>query len=235
MINCVILEERLDDRHALQELLISDNRFNLKGTCGSIKQLIELLNDHDVQLVLADALIGRDKFLNSLSQLPYKPELIIVSADTQFALPAIANDVVHYIAKPIKRDDLLIALDRAYKKIQLMMGQNNFTYFFLQTGKNRFNRISFDELILVEADGEYLKLHLTDNREVVVFKRLKSLLIELPSRQFKQVHRSYIVNIDFIDSIDVSHIGMKNRRLINVGKTYKSAINEMIRMNGRRW
>lgn len=233
MINCVILEAQVEDRKSLQRFLSADARFHLLGCFESLDQLLACMEAHSVQLILSEALLGKEKFLNLLSQLPYRPELIIVSAETQHAMSAIDQDVVHFIPKPLKSEALAVALERAYRKIQLSQSTKQFPFFFLQTGKNKFNKIAFDDLMLVEADGEYLKLFLTDNREITVFKRLKSILLELPSFQFKQVHRSYIVNVSFIESISHNQIGLSNRKVINVGKTYKSAISDLIKMNGR--
>ena len=234
MISCVILEDNEADMTALKQMLVTDPRFHLKSSVANIKQLKDVLSSSNVDLILADVVLGEDSLLNAIPKLPYKPEIIIVSAYPQYALPAFAQEALHYITKPIKKEYLNTALERAYRKISFKSPQNNYTFFFLQTGKNKFNRIEFNELIMVEADGEYLKLHLTDNREVVVFKRLKLLLQELPVSLFKQVHRSYIVNIDFIESIDAYQITMKNRRVVNVGKTFKPVIIDLLNLNSNK-
>jgi DNA-binding LytR/AlgR family response regulator len=224
----VILEDQVSDRRTVEQLLALDSRFYLVGSFSTVKQLVDCQNGNTVHLIISDALIGKERFLNLLSQLPYRPEIIIVSAETQHAMSAIDQDVVHFIPKPIKSETLVVALERAYRKIQSNQSVNQFPFFFLQTGKNKFNKIAFDDLMLVEADGEYLKLYLTDNREVTVFKRLKSILLELPAFQFKQVHRSYIVNVSFIESISHNQIGLSNRKVINVGKTYKRSITDLL-------
>lgn len=234
MISCVILEDNAADMAALKQMLVLDARFQLIGSVSTIKQLKDILSTHVVQLILADVVVGDDSLLSAIPKLPYKPEIIIISAHPQFALPAFTQETLHYLTKPVKREYLNTALDRAYRKIQFTTTQNNYTFFFLQTGKNKFNRIEFNELVMIEADGEYLKIHLTDNREVVVFKRLKLLLQELPVSLFKQVHRSYIVNIDFIESIDAYQITLKNRRVVNVGKTFKSVIIDLLNANSHR-
>jgi DNA-binding LytR/AlgR family response regulator len=87
------------------------------------------------------------------------------------------------------------------------------------------------ELISIEAEGEYLRLHLTEEREILVFKRLKSLLSELPFAEFKQIHRSNIININHIDTIDFHEVEMRNKQIFSVGKTYKAVIQDILRGN----
>jgi DNA-binding LytR/AlgR family response regulator len=60
------------------------------------------------------------------------------------------------------------------------------------------------------------------------------MLLELPVFQFRQVHRSYIVNVDYIESISQNQIALSNRKVINVGKTYKSAITDLLKMTNHR-
>jgi DNA-binding LytR/AlgR family response regulator len=155
----------------------------------------------------------------------------LISSFPQYALPAFANEALHFITKPIKPEILYTALERAHRKIQLKINQRELTFFFVQSGKNKFNRVAFDELISIEAEGEYLRLHLTEEREILVFKRLKSLLSELPFAEFKQIHRSNIININHIDTIDFHEVEMRNKQIFSVGKTYKAVIQDILRGN----
>ena len=101
----------------------------------------------------------------------------------------------------------------------------------MQTGKNKFTRVAFDEILFIEADGEYLKIHMNNNRELLVFKRLKSLLHELPGNRFKQIHRSYIVHVDQIENINFHEIHFNGKKAVPVGKTYKAVIEQILLRN----
>ena len=134
----------------------------------------------------------------------------------------------YFITKPIKAEKVYTAIERAYRKISLNITTKELTFFFLQTGKNKYTRLAFDEILFVEADGEYLKIILADSREILVFKRLKTLLQELPKKLFKQIHRSYIINLSQIDSIDFHEVTFKGNKKVPVGKTFKSTIDEIL-------
>ena len=116
-------------------------------------------------------------------------------------------------------------------KIKLNNQDSELNFFFLQSGKNKYHRVEFDELLYVEANGEYLNLHLSNQRHISVFKRLKSLIQELPAAQFKQLHRSYIVNVNCIESIESNDLLIKDGARIPIGKMYKSIINDLIYKN----
>jgi DNA-binding LytR/AlgR family response regulator len=231
MISYVILEDEVSDLKTLRSYLKSDSRFFEKDSFCRIEQFDAFHKQHKVDLVFADVKLSDGNLLKHWEKLHNRPELILISSFSQYALPAFANEALHFITKPIKPEILYTALERAHRKIQLKINQKELTFFFVQSGKNKYSRVAFDELISIEAEGEYLRLHLTEEREILVFKRLKSLLSELPTSEFKQIHPSYIININHIDSIDFHEVEMRNKQIFAVGKTYKSTIQDILEGN----
>jgi two-component system LytT family response regulator len=228
MIKYVIIDDDQASIMELDNLVQADLRFERVGLAKSIHQLDELVQRNEVQLVFADIKIGQDNFLDYWNQLTRKTEIIIVTAYPEFALKAFEHEAIHFITKPIKAEKVYTAIERAYRKISLNITTTELTFFFLQTGKNKYTRLTFDEILFVEADGEYLKIILADSREILVFKRLKTLLQELPKKLFKQIHRSYIINLSQIDSIDFHEVTFKGNKKVPVGKTFKSTIDEIL-------
>lgn len=228
MIHYAIIEDEAEDLKHLKSLLKLDKRFSEIGAFNTIEAFKHCIKTNEVQLVFADIKIGKDNILSIWEQLPYSPELIIISAYPEYALNGYEHEALHYLTKPIQSEQLYTALERAFRKIQLNSQNNDLNFFFLQSGKNKYHKIAFSELIYIEANGEYLNLHLTEQRSISVFKRLKSLVNELPSTLFKQIHRSYIVNIDFIEAIEASDIALKEGTKIPVGRIYKPVINDII-------
>lgn len=228
MIKYAVLDDDALIIEELDNLMLNDNRFKNIGNACNIKQLQDILLKNKPQLVFADIKIGNDNFLDFWNKLDQRPELIIITSYPEYALSAFEHEALHFITKPIKPEKLFTAVERAYRKITLHIASKELTFFFLQTGKNKYTRVAFDEILFIEADGEYLKLHLVDDRELLVFKRLKALLQELPANRFKQIHRSYIINVSQIDSIDYHEVAFKGNKTVPVGKTYKSAIEEIL-------
>ncbi len=231
MISYVIIEDEVSDLETLRLYLKSDARFSERDSFCRFDQFNDFHKQHKVDLVFADVKLSDGNLFTHWPKLQNRPELILISSFPQYALPAFANEALHFITKPIKPEILYTALELAHRKIQLKINQRELTFFFVQSGKNKFNRVAFDELISIEAEGEYLRLHLTEKREILVFKRLKSLLSELPFAEFKQIHRSYIININHIDTIDFHEVEMRNKQIFSVGKTYKVVIQDILRGN----
>ena len=231
MISYVIIEDEVSDLETLRLYLKSDARFSERDSFCRFDQFNDFHKQHKVDLVFADVKLSDGNLFIHWPKLQNRPELILISSFPQYALPAFANEALHFITKPIKPEILYTALERAHRKIQLKINQRELTFFFVQSGKNKFNRVAFDELISIEAEGEYLRLHLTEEREILVFKRLKSLLSELPFAEFKQIHRSNIININHIDTIDFHEVEMRNKQIFSVGKTYKVVIQDILRGN----
>ncbi len=231
MVEYIVIEDNPNDLKSLRSLLKLDKRFYELMSFDNLEDFSAYIKHHTVQLVFADIKIGKLNLLDYWNKLPYAPELILVSAYPEFALNAFEHDALHYLTKPIQADQLHTALERAFRKIKLNNQDSELNFFFLQSGKNKYHRVEFDELLYVEANGEYLNLHLSNQRHISVFKRLKSLIQELPAAQFKQLHRSYIVNVNCIESIESNDLLIKDGARIPIGKMYKSIINDLIYKN----
>jgi DNA-binding LytR/AlgR family response regulator len=231
MIKCVILEDNEIDLKLLQSILNSDDRFIEIASFRNIEDFTNFSKSNKVDLLFADIELGSKVFFDFWEEGSNTTELIIVSAFSKYALTAFEKYALHFISKPIKENHVFIALERAYQKIKLNLKLKELPYFYVQIGNKKFQRIEFDELVSVEANGSYLKLTLTDNRKIVILKRLKSLLEELPKKNFRQIHRSTIININAINIIDVNEVTLNNGQVLQFGNTFKNIVKDLVSKN----
>ena len=136
--------------------------------------------------------------------------------------------MVYYIQKPIKAEHALTAMERACKRIALKVQKPIHDSFFLQTGRNKYQQLFFNDITHVNAEGEYIKFNLTEEKPVLVYQRLKHIIPELPSSHFLQVHRSVVVNTKFIKAIDRSNMILTNGEEVTIGASYKKQLISLI-------
>ena len=138
--------------------------------------------------------------------------VIMTTAYAEHALDGFSLDVLDYLVKPFSFERFLKACNKARDYYQLRMDakKNLLTrenYFFVKCD-GRIEKVLYDELLFVEASLNYITLH-TINGKMIVYLTMKGIMESLPIEIFIKVHKSFIVNIKKINSIEgnILHIG----------------------------
>lgn len=126
-------------------------------------------------------------------------QLIFVTAYDNFAISAIKSNAADYLVKPVRVIDFVIAVKKCMERLHkqhLELNNNNVNFLNIPTLKG-FNRVKLDEVIYLEAEGNYSKIILKNNTEILSSKNLKEYETQL-SRYFIRIHHKYLINKSFI-------------------------------------
>ena len=159
-----------------------------------------------------------------------KPLIIFTTAKTDYAVGAFELNVVDYLVKPINQARLLQAVEKAQEaldsnKQELKVEEQGFVFV---KDNGMLKRISIEDILFLEAMGDYVKVH-TSPKFHVVHATLKSIEEKLPSSKFLRVHRSYIVAINKIDFIQEGTIAI-GKTTIPVADTHKANLNKRLNL-----
>lgn len=228
MIKCAIVEDEEKDVRLLKNIIQTDSRFLLFPKVITPDLWIETITNNKFDLLFLDVELNGSNAFDLIKPLAIKPAIVVISNYPKYAMQAFEYDVLHFIQKPIKPEHALTALERAYKRISLNEYKPVLDSFFLQTGRNKYQQLFFNEITHVNAEGEYIRFNLTGDRSVMVYQRLKHVIPDLPAAIFLQVHRSVVVNTKFIKSIDGNTILLNNGTEITMGASYKKQLISLI-------
>ena len=138
---------------------------------------------------------------------------------------------IDYLLKPIAYEDFLKAANKALRKIS----QNSFIekdnvksgeYFFVKSDGRQL-RITFEDIAYIESLSEYVKICMTNQESIVTLMSLKALEDILPKNKFMRVHRSFIVNLHKITTVERNRI-IFNKKYIPVSDQYKDRFKKFI-------
>jgi DNA-binding LytR/AlgR family response regulator len=166
------------------------------------------------------------QLLNALKTRPY---VIFTTAYDSYALQGFDLDVMDYLLKPISFERFVKGVDKVYEKIQLDQKGNSSpdavltispgdSFFFVKT-ETRIEKVRYDDVLFIEGMGDYWRIITTAKRimSLLNYKKLEELL---PQNRFVRVHKSFIVALDKIDSIERNRIKIGDR-LIPISETYR--------------
>ncbi|PCE64173.1 LytR/AlgR family response regulator transcription factor [Sediminicola luteus] len=207
------------------------------------EQAVEVLKKEQVDLVLIDIILASDKTgidLGKHIRKNYNIPFIFVTSNSDRATVENAKSVKPngYLVKPFEQQDLYTSIEialsnfnyaadkpkgtQAHDEGEVAMSNSVLKDSIFVKKQHLYYRIPFKDIMFIKADNVYLEVN-TAERKFLVRSPLKDYLGKLPQNKFYRAHKSYIVNVDFIDAINSKDI-MINNTLIPISKEFKEFI-----------
>lgn len=222
---CAIIEDDPVSMAMIEGLAEKTNLLDIKGSFNAAEPALQWLATNKTDLLFLDIELPEISGLQLLRALVYRPAIIIISSNPQYAVDAFEFDVADYLVKPIKDyARFLAAVHKALTKTKENSSQPE-----KPVDSSLFVRIdsvllklSIDDILWVEAFGDYIKIH-TREKEYTVYSTLKKIEEKISSTKFVRVHRSYIVNVTKVTNIDPYNLEI-NKKIIPISATYKETL-----------
>lgn len=223
-ISCIITDDEPIARKGLQGYVEKIEFLELTGVCEDAVQLNNVLKQRTVDLLFLDIEMPYITGIDFLQQVNLFPKVIFTTAYEQYAMKGYELDVLDYLLKPISFDRFLKAANKAYDYfVSRNPGEDK--YLFVKTD-NKLEKVNFDDILFVEAMENYVAIY-TGEKKLITHSTLKLMQQNLPASRFIQPHKSYLVNIDAIKSIEgnILHV---DKFQIPISKYQKEDIMERI-------
>lgn len=214
MIKTLIIDDEHNASEFLEKLLkrYFPNKFHICKTCESVDEAVEAIDEFQPNLVFLDIQMPNKngfELFKEIKEINF--EVIFTTAHSEFAIDAIKRSALDYLLKPINYIDLLGAVTRFDEKSKKHIQQNQLSILIenMDAGDSAHKKIAiatetgfeflkFNSIIYLEAQSNYTKFYLTDNSSIITAKTLKHFEEILPEDLFFRIHKTYLVNMNFI-------------------------------------
>ena len=235
MIRCIAID---DEPLALKQIesYIDKTPFLEKiAVCESALQAMQVIQEQPVDLMFVDINMPDLSGMDFVKSIDNPPKIIFTTAYSEYAVEGFRVDAVDYLLKPISYPDFLRSANkakswfdnRAEKEIQI---DSNEQFLYIKS-EYKILRINHSDIKYVEGMREYVKIHLVNQKPVMSLISMKKLEEFLPEAKFMRVHRSYIVNLDKITTIERSRIIFDGDVYIPVSEQYSQRFQEYLNKN----
>lgn len=203
-----------------------------KGNCHNAFEAMKLLNEIKVDLLFLDINMPKLSGFDFLKTLSNPPKIIVTTAYQEYALESYELNVSDYLLKPFSFERFIKAVQKtisvsptpaqisATKSSPVAKNES----FFIK-GDKKMYQVKPDDILFIEAYGNYTKVYLSDEM-IISNEKISSLENILSIDNFLRVHKSFIVAIDKIKSIESNRIYIDTHK-IPIGLTYKSNISKI--------
>ncbi len=210
-IKCIITDDEPVARKGLQSYVEKIDFLELTGVCEDAVQLNALLKEQTPDLLLLDIEMPYLSGLDLLATLTDPPKVIITSAYEQYALKGYDLDVVDYLLKPISFERFLKAVNRVYNLLQKEPRLTPEDFIFVKCDK-QMKKVFLKDILFIEGLQNYICIY-TPAGKWLVHTTMKRIAETLPAHLFLQTHRSYIVNVACINTIDGNQLCVGNHKI----------------------
>jgi DNA-binding LytR/AlgR family response regulator len=215
-LKCLIVDDEPVARKILHEFISEIDFLDIAGQAESPVKAMDLLHAHPVDIIFLDINMPKINGIDFLKIARPDARIIITTAYPEYAVQAYGLDVLDYLVKPIAFNRFVQACNKARETFErpgsAASGDAEERNHFFVKCNNQIEKVRYDELVYAEAMLNYVMLY-TRTAKMMVYITLKSLEEQLPASHFIKVHKSFIVNIHKVKSIDGSILDMSGVRV----------------------
>lgn len=218
--NCIVVDDDKFSRDVIVDLVKQNSLLHLVKTCNDAMEAANVLRSEKIDLIFLDIEMPKVSGIEFMKGLTQKPQVILVTSKKEYALEAFEHDVTDYVLKPIQFSRFTKAVERANIKYQSMHGKvsSEAEELFVKTN-NSLERVKVKDILFIEAEGNYAVINTVDQK-LIVLSTMKELEDKLSKTDFMRIHRSFIVRVDKIKTID-DNVAVIEKKIIPIGRSYR--------------
>jgi DNA-binding LytR/AlgR family response regulator len=233
-IKCIAVDDEPLAIDILKGHIHNTDGLELLRTCSNAleaKQAVETLQPDVIFLDISMPEITGLSFAKSLEN---PPLIVFTTAYSEYAIEGFELNAVDYLLKPISPDRFARSFEKVKEYFSIKQ-QNDHEETELEDdsifvkANQKMIKIQYSDIRYVEAFADYVKIF-TKERRIVTLQTMKNMEKKLPENRFIRVHRSFIVNLNAVDSYGTNEVMIGETR-IPIGKNYKEGFMDQMKGN----
>jgi DNA-binding LytR/AlgR family response regulator len=227
--DCIIVDDDELSRNVIEDLVNETDFLHLVRSCESSLEAFNILRDENIDLAFLDIEMPKMNGMELVKNLTADTQIILITSHSEYASESYEYEVTDFIVKPITPGRFLKAVTKAKRLASTSnaVSGGEAKKLFVKAD-SRLVQVDTEDLLFVEALGNYVIIH-TVKEKLTVHFTMKDILSKLSSKDFIRVHRSFIVRLDKIESIEDNVIEIKNKH-ISIGRAYKEELLKCLNM-----
>ena len=245
MLKCIAIDDEPLALRQLQGYIAKINFLKLEKAFTNAIEAQQYLAGNPIDLIFVDINMPDLSGVEFVRSLVSRPMIIFTTAYSEYAVEGFKLDAVDYLLKPFSFADFSRSAAKANSLYELRQNRRSEPQetaseatprdkeYISVKADYKVSLVRIAEIIYLESEGEYVRMHLADGSTITTLFRLKNMETALPAESFMRVHRSYIVNLRAIKAYVKGRIFLSDNEYIPIGENYKEAFQAYIDKNFR--
>lgn len=236
---CVIIDDEPLAVELLEDFVQKVDSLELISTFNNAIDAVSFINQNNVDLIFLDIQMPHFSGIDFLNTIEKKPLVIFTTAYSDYAVEGFNLGAVDYLVKPIPFHRFLKSVVRAQQIVNPTAAVSSIAEntlapeleqdFMFVRAEYENVKMNFADILFIEGLKDYVKIYTTDNKYTLTLISLIKLENLLSSKGFSRIHRSYIINIRHVKSIQKNKVLISDKR-IPISESYKNAFFEKINL-----
>lgn len=229
-LKCIIVDDEPLGRNVINNHLRSFPDLKVVANCNDAIDAFNILKNEHIDFMFLDINMPEITGIDFIKSLKQKPLIIITTAYREYAVESYELDVFDYLVKPISLQRFIKAIDKVTGHFKLLSSRNEpqreeNNHIFIKVDK-KIIKVYFRDILYIESLKDYVRV-VTKLSNYITHHNLRSITEILPSDRFIRIHRSFVVAIDEISSLEGNNIRVENK-LLPIGRNYQKMIKDLI-------
>ena len=222
---CIIIEDEPLALEKTRDFVGKVPFLQLNATFDNALTGLTYLNNNKVDILFLDINMDELSGIELLESSKINSQVIITTAYQEYALKGYELQITDYLLKPFTFNRFLQAVNKAQENIVHHTLDPQLEFIFVKT-ENRLEKIMLNEIVYIEGMRDYLRIH-TVSKKIMTLQNFSELEKLIPAALVCRVHKSYMVALNKIDSIERNRIKIA-QQLIPISDTYKEHFFQLI-------
>jgi len=235
---CVIIDDEPLAVDLLKDFVSKVDSLELISSFNNAIDAVSFINQTNIDLIFLDIEMPHFSGIEFLNTIEKKPLIIFTTAYSDYAVEGFNLGAVDYLVKPIPFHRFLKSVVRAQQIFnpatavqsisENITSESEQDFMFVRAEYENV-KMNFSDILFIEGLKDYVKIYTTDNKFTLTLISLIKLENLLSSKGFSRIHRSYIINIKHVKSIQKNKVLISDKR-IPISESYKNAFFEKINL-----
>jgi DNA-binding LytR/AlgR family response regulator len=227
--NCVIIDDDKFSTRIIEDFIGRTEGLNLVGSYDSAVDAINKMTKpgaESVNVIFLDIEMPEMSGIEFLKSLNELPQVIIYSSQEKYALEMYEYDVTDYLLKPVSYARFIKSVNKVKERFEKKETLSKESTEIFIKNNNSLVRVKFEDILWIEALENYVVVNTFKDKYTIHFT-MKSIAEKMPADKFVRVHRSFIVNMSKVKSIEDNSVIIRSEagsKVIPIGKSYKDQL-----------
>lgn len=219
-LNCLIVDDEPLSQDVIIDFVNACPELTLIAVCNNALEAGKILQNEQIDLLFLDINMPKLSGIGFVKSLKEAPLFILITAYPEFAIEGFEIDAVDYLLKPVSFERFRTAVNRVLDRISAKE-ENSSGHIMVRANKKKY-RIDFNEILFLEAQGDYVKF-VTVDKSLMVHGRMKDFFAQLPENSFERIHKSFVISLSKVDYMEGNLVKVGDTKL-PVSVSYKEQL-----------
>ncbi len=226
-LNCLIVDDEPLSQDVIIDFVKACPELQLIDVCSNALEAGERLKKENIDLLFLDINMPKLSGISFVKSLKDPPLFVYITAYPEFAIEGFEVDAVDYLVKPVSFERFRIAVNRVLDRFTVNEKDANIKHIMVRANKKNY-RINFDELLYLEAQGDYVRF-VTEELSLMVHGTLKDFISLIPENLFGRIHKSYVISLSKVVYTEGNQVKIGEHKL-PVSLSYKDELLKKLRI-----